>query len=54
MFILSTSIILLLEIHQKVITTGRCSQVMRDDILGGVQEDMNHNGMKMVYFRLAC
>ena len=31
MFILSMSIILLPEIHQKVITTGRCSQIMRDD-----------------------
>ena len=52
MSILSLSIIL----HQEVFTTGRClsSQIMRDDIIGGVSQDRNHNGMRMVYFRLAC
>ena len=53
MFILSMSIILLPEIHQKVITTGRCSQIMRDD-KWGVQQESNYKGTIMVYFGLAC
>ena len=43
--------ILLPDIHKKVTTTGRCSQMMRDDMIGGVQQDRNNMGMIMVCFR---